>query len=47
MSKITFTAFESSVTNIFDILMPNPKVTVNEKTGFVERQYRNSNGDIF
>jgi hypothetical protein len=47
MSKITFTAFDTSIIPIFDILMPNPTITVNEKTGLTIREYRNSIGDIF
>lgn len=47
MKKITFTAFDSSVLPIFEVLMPNPEVIENEKTGLVIRKYRNSRGDIF
>jgi len=47
MKKITITAFERSLVPIFDVLMPNPKVTYNEKTGMTEREYVNSTGNVF
>lgn len=33
VKKLTFTALQSSLTSLFDILMPNPNVIRHEKTG--------------
>jgi hypothetical protein len=47
MKRLTFTAFESSIIPILDILMPNPEINHNKNTGLTIREYRNSRGDIF
>lgn len=32
---------------LFDVLMPNPTVSVNPLTGHTTREYANSSGDVF